>query len=115
MNHHLLCALGVSHSSLNAVVAASEERGFACKLTGAGGGGCAITLLPSKHPQSLPLSLPSSHTSGIAPPIPAILPADTETDLDPATCNKRDLEGALKALGYDTFESALAGQGVLWP
>lgn len=62
MNHQLLCAVGVGHPALTAVVEAaatasaasnssggsSGDRGdgFAAKLTGAGGGGCAIVLSP---------------------------------------------------------------------
>lgn len=62
MNHHLLNAVGVGHPALTALVEAAaaaryvqagsgaegqqQERGFACKLTGAGGGGCAIILSP---------------------------------------------------------------------
>lgn len=73
MNHHLLCAVGVGHPALRAVVEAtaaasarysaaaaavqdvSEQQqqqqqqqlpGFSAKLTGAGGGGCAIILSP---------------------------------------------------------------------
>jgi mevalonate kinase len=45
VNHALLCALGVSHPSLDAVVAAAASRRLAAKLTGAGGGGCAFVLL----------------------------------------------------------------------
>lgn len=45
MNHSLLCALGVGHPALAAIVDASSRADLACKLTGAGGGGCAITLL----------------------------------------------------------------------
>ncbi|KAG5187596.1 GHMP kinase [Tribonema minus] len=45
MNHHLLGALGVGHASLDAVCAAAARRGCWSKLTGAGGGGCALTLL----------------------------------------------------------------------
>lgn len=52
MNHHLLCALGVGHGALDEVHAASAALGFACKLTGAGGGGCAITLLTSAEDRS---------------------------------------------------------------
>jgi mevalonate kinase len=46
--HHTLCALGVGHPSLDAVVAAGGgvTPKLASKLTGAGGGGCAITLVP---------------------------------------------------------------------
>jgi expansin (peptidoglycan-binding protein) len=57
MNHHLLNAVGVGHPALTALVetaaaaryahaGSGEKRGFACKLTGAGGGGCAIILSP---------------------------------------------------------------------
>jgi mevalonate kinase len=45
INHNLLCSLGVGHSSLSEVVNASEAADFTCKLTGAGGGGCAITFI----------------------------------------------------------------------
>jgi mevalonate kinase len=45
LNHGLLGALGVSHPALNQIVESSEKFGFAGKLTGAGGGGCAITML----------------------------------------------------------------------
>ena len=44
-NHHLLCALGVGHPSLDAVRACCLSRHCECKLTGAGGGGCAIALI----------------------------------------------------------------------
>lgn len=45
MNHNLLCALGVSHPSIDAICAAAQKWGQAAKLTGAGGGGCAIVVL----------------------------------------------------------------------
>lgn len=47
INQGALVALGVSHPALSTVVDVSSECGFASKLTGAGGGGCAITLLPA--------------------------------------------------------------------
>ncbi len=47
MNHNLLNALGVGHDALTKVHQISASHGFANKLTGAGGGGCSITLLPS--------------------------------------------------------------------
>ncbi|KAH7911344.1 Cys/Met metabolism PLP-dependent enzyme-domain-containing protein [Hygrophoropsis aurantiaca] len=47
-NHAHLVALGVSHSSLEAIRSktASSPYELSTKLTGAGGGGCAVTLVP---------------------------------------------------------------------
>lgn len=48
INHGLLVALGVSHPSLEQIKIIGDRRKIgATKLTGAGGGGCAITLLNS--------------------------------------------------------------------
>lgn len=46
INNNLLRSLGVSHPRLERVFSISEAHGFASKLTGAGGGGYAIVLLP---------------------------------------------------------------------
>ena len=46
MNHHLLNALGVGHSSLDGVCQVVDQFGLTGKLTGGGGGGCAIALIP---------------------------------------------------------------------
>lgn len=53
-NHAHLVDLGVSHPSLEAIRAktASEPHKLSTKLTGAGGGGCAVTLLPDNLEQS---------------------------------------------------------------
>lgn len=45
MNQAMLVAIGVSHPSLQAICDESVSLGFSAKLTGAGGGGCAITVL----------------------------------------------------------------------
>ncbi|KAF9135446.1 hypothetical protein BGW39_002913 [Mortierella sp. 14UC] len=45
VNHALLVALGVSHPSLEKVREISSKLGLKSKLTGAGGGGCALTLI----------------------------------------------------------------------
>lgn len=46
INHGLLVALGVSHPQLEKIKMIGDTNGLgATKLTGAGGGGCAITLL----------------------------------------------------------------------
>ncbi|XP_063804940.1 mevalonate kinase [Pseudophryne corroboree] len=45
INQHHLNVIGVGHSSLDRVCQATASHGLHSKLTGAGGGGCAITLL----------------------------------------------------------------------
>jgi mevalonate kinase len=49
VNHAALVALGVGHAALERVVAAAAARGLPAKLTGAGGGGCALVLLPQQR------------------------------------------------------------------
>ncbi|CAO3661422.1 unnamed protein product [Umbelopsis vinacea] len=45
LNHCLLSAMGVSHPSLEQVRAITSKHGLKTKLTGAGGGGCAVTVI----------------------------------------------------------------------
>lgn len=45
INQHHLNVLGVGHTSLNTLCQVTLAHGLHSKLTGAGGGGCAITLL----------------------------------------------------------------------
>uniref|UniRef100_A0A8D0P7Q9 Mevalonate kinase n=1 Tax=Sus scrofa TaxID=9823 RepID=A0A8D0P7Q9_PIG len=45
MNQHHLNALGVGHASLDQLCQVTTAHGLHSKLTGAGGGGCGITLL----------------------------------------------------------------------
>ncbi|CAO3587636.1 unnamed protein product [Absidia cylindrospora] len=45
INHCLLYALGVSHPSLEKIRRITGDYGLASKLTGAGGGGCAVTII----------------------------------------------------------------------
>ena len=45
-NHAFLKELGVSHESLEIVKAKTASYNLRTKLTGAGGGGCAVTLVP---------------------------------------------------------------------
>lgn len=45
INQNLLGAMGVSHATLERIVAITKHHGLHTKLTGAGGGGCAYTLL----------------------------------------------------------------------
>lgn len=49
INHALLCAIGVSHESLERLVYAARNGGaLGAKLTGGGGGGCMIALAEEK-------------------------------------------------------------------
>ena len=128
MNQHLLNALGVGHASLTAVVEASSVRGMACKLTGAGGGGCAITLLPLGAEKEKEVSVDISSGSEIKRNSNSIGHRQKQEqkgtvgdDLISAidlndSCGEliTDLKTSLAALGFETFESSLAGRGVQW-
>ncbi|KAJ3150843.1 hypothetical protein HDU89_002840 [Geranomyces variabilis] len=46
MNHGVMAACGVSHPSLETVRLVTASHGLQSKLTGAGGGGCALTFIP---------------------------------------------------------------------
>ncbi|KAK4046828.1 cystathionine beta-lyase [Microbotryomycetes sp. JL201] len=54
-NHSHLVSLGVGHASLEAVRAKTLQQpwGLHTKLTGAGGGGCAVTIVPDKFDETL--------------------------------------------------------------
>ena len=45
-NQHLLEALGVSHASIEEVCVLAKSAGLSAKLTGGGGGGCVLALIP---------------------------------------------------------------------
>ncbi|EMD34086.1 CsMn27 [Gelatoporia subvermispora B] len=54
-NHAHLVALGVSHPALEAIkaLAGSDPYNLSTKLTGAGGGGCAVTLVPDDFQETV--------------------------------------------------------------
>ena len=49
INHSLLNSCGVGHEILDKIVSITKRKGLSSKLTGAGGGGCALTLIPHSY------------------------------------------------------------------
>ena len=47
MNHNCLVSMEVTHASLEIIKTLCSNHNLGNKLTGAGGGGCSITVLPS--------------------------------------------------------------------
>jgi len=99
INHGLLYTLGVSHPKLERLRQLVEESGVGwTKLTGAGGGGCAITLLKPD----------------------ATMQEDGQTTSKPTATRAaalQTLEAELENEGFEKFETTLGGDGVgvLWP
>lgn len=83
LNHGLLSSLGVSHPRLERLRYLVNQSGVGwTKLTGAGGGGCAITLLK---------------------------PDDADSDRSSALV---ELEKSLESEGFAKYETTLGGDGV---
>ncbi|GME65712.1 mevalonate kinase [Neofusicoccum parvum] len=103
-NHGLLVALGVSHPRLERIRSLIDHTGIGwTKLTGAGGGGCTITLLK-----------PGIDSRDLF--------RDDSTDEIHLSATKTsqtllDLERTLANEGFKKYEATLAGDGVgvLWP
>uniref|UniRef100_A0ACD5WMY0 Uncharacterized protein n=1 Tax=Avena sativa TaxID=4498 RepID=A0ACD5WMY0_AVESA len=53
MNQGLLQCMGVSHCAIETVLRTTLKYNLVSKLTGAGGGGCVLTLIPSLLPNSV--------------------------------------------------------------
>jgi mevalonate kinase len=123
INHGLLVSLGVSHPKLERIREIIDHTGIGwTKLTGAGGGGCAITILKPQPPTPT-----NGHTSS-----PHLQESSDDSDASSeADCNASiisndtklkykildSLEVKLAKEGFEKFETTLAGDGVgiLWP
>lgn len=90
--------LGVSHPSLEAIrsTTAAEPYKLSTKLTGAGGGGCSITLLPDGK-QSALVSLPGS--------LNILTPAIDDALLE-------SLMTELTELSYEPYLTSVGGSGL---
>lgn len=101
VNHGLLTALGVSHPRLERLRYLVDQSGVGwTKLTGAGGGGCAITLLrPEPSATAAPLN-------GEA------VSADKSGFPHPSSSPLQALEHELQVEGFQKYETTLGGDGV---
>jgi mevalonate kinase len=97
VNHSLLNALGVSHPKLERLRYLVDLSGVGwTKLTGAGGGGCAITLLKPTTPAA------STQLNG-------------EAAYEPSATKAQPMETLLEQLeaeGFERYEITLGGDGV---
>jgi mevalonate kinase len=107
INHGLLVSLGVSHPKLERIRELIDHAGVGwTKLTGAGGGGCAITIIK-------PESEAGEHkTNGHAQNgTPSMLIQTSKPK------SLVDIKEQLAKEGFETFQTTLGGDGVgvLWP
>ncbi|PVH97800.1 mevalonate kinase [Periconia macrospinosa] len=124
INHGLLVALGVSHPKLERIRELIDHTGIGwTKLTGAGGGGCAITIIKPR-PTSISNGNgvhPDHSSSDEASDSDAESPKAAASVISSGTKLKHrildNLEVKLGNEGFDKFETTLAGDGVgvLWP
>ena len=123
INHGLLVSLGVSHPKLERIRELIDHTGIGwTKLTGAGGGGCAITILRLQPPQLTNGS--STHHDCYSDESESA--SDADVDCSASIISNRtkskykildSLEVKLENEGFEKFETTLAGDGVgvLWP
>ncbi|XP_035299132.1 mevalonate kinase isoform X5 [Cricetulus griseus] len=92
MNQHHLNALGVGHTSLDQLCRITAAHGLHSKLTGAGGGGCGITLLkPGETEAQRGYLCPEQQTQAsnlVTAAAEAGVPRSLSNRLSPAICLK---------------------------
>ncbi len=99
-NHALLASLGVSHPALEAIraVTAAAPFGLHTKLTGAGGGGCTVTLLPDgKIESSVNLTIRYSAFSWL---------------IDFKSSSISPVLDAIREAGFDPYLTCIGGKGM---
>lgn len=98
-NHAHLVSLGVSHRSLETIrsTTAAEQFRLSTKLTGAGGGGCAVTLVPDG----------ACSCTGVGS-----VQASWVCITDFSDSSLQDLVSALQAAGFGTYSTSVGGSGL---
>ena len=109
VNHGLLTALGVSHPKLERLRYLVDQSGVGwTKLTGAGGGGCAITLLkPTPPTQNGNSNGDASQLNGEAAHEPLV-----NDKINGKASPMETLLDQLEAEGFERYETTLGGDGV---
>jgi mevalonate kinase len=118
INHGLLVSLGVSHPKLERIREIIDHTGIGwTKLTGAGGGGCAITILKPQPP-----TFANGHNESSSDESDASSEVDCSASVISNGTKLKykildSLEVKLEKEGFEKFETTLAGDGVgvLWP
>ncbi|OAA54311.1 mevalonate kinase [Niveomyces insectorum RCEF 264] len=115
INHGLLCALGVSHPRLERVRELVDHEGIGwTKLTGAGGGGCSITLIKKGIPKERILQLEQQLEAEGYQQFVTTLGGDGVGVLWPAVLRNgmdEDEEGGME-IDVEKFLNAMGNEGV---
>ncbi|XP_015779539.1 PREDICTED: mevalonate kinase-like [Acropora digitifera] len=109
LNQKLLVTLGVSHNSLDKLCSVTAKYGMHSKLTGAGGGGCAFTLVTPGRVYV------ERDRRAIWRVFSFVKCASLNTiELSPGICEKSldDVTGELANQGFEVWDTCLGDPGV---
>ena len=110
MNQSLLCALGVSHPSLDAITNLTyglyDELKCTTKLTGAGGGGCAFTFLEGDDNVKRRCEI-------VKRKIDSLRNIESNRIVNNGAENSKS-QPKCDLWTFESFTSAVGGRGVMW-